>query len=1072
MRDRLALSEALEVDGNAPGRLSRSWFAHCAGLEQCGSAAATSRALLPTDRIAKDAPGSLASPPQESSGTNSAMRLERSVAHEGSGLDRFFAAGHQLPFVRLGYHACVHTAPLGNVQLGKYELLCLLATGGMASVHLARAKGIGGFEKLLVIKRIHPRAVGDPSFIQMFLDEARIAATLEHSNVVHVFDVGSAQDEVFLAMEFLHGHDVWSIVRARPGPLPFDATFAIVIGACAGLHYAHEKRGARGHPLHLVHRDVSPSNIVVTYDGGVKVIDFGIAKATNRLADTKSGGLKGKPGYMSPEQCAGEALDRRSDVFCVGILLYELTTGTRLFGAKETEYLRFKAIVESDAVPPSALVPGFPAELERIVLRALARDASKRHPTALDLQRDLEELARELRLDVSPTSLAKFMETTFREELDAWRAAEQTGASLAERVAVAAQERPISFVAMPSGEATTKTEVHASIQRGVIEFDPTEPPSEPRPSPLNTKGGTVQRMAVTRTFSLENMRRSASRRWRKGAALGALTVIVTAALFAARTRTRQTSAPPPAAHVPAMIPITSLPLPASTSRAALEAYAEGIQAQRDGASTTALSKFEQATEKDPMLAAAHLRAAIVLQDYDAQQVPARFERARELRQFMSERDQGLLDAVEPTAARSPADPAESERRLFTLLQRYPGDAEVAFLFATLQGTAGDVPESVVSAKMALALDPQYMAPLALLGEGEAYLGDFEQALKDLDRCMTASGAATQCLYMSNLIQAQRGACDAAAQQRHLATTPVSTVAEEALAEAAIARGEPLSVAKALVDRQIGALLEGTQAVVAAGYAYRLAILSGNFGAAEAAAHHLEQVSASDPDVGWHVFAASALCDVFAETGRTREEGKVARAFLTNLGTWAPEKRVDDDGISRDQVPRLLAHERSAGVLSRDEMVAKRSEWLASWEARVPAFYRGYLWLEAYAETVETPEDAREALDALPRYGGVPPFRMNNSVSVGRVYWLAGQLDEAQSLLEQEVHACTAIRWAYRHVRAVYLLGRVKEARGDVAGACAAYEDVLARWGHAAPRSMTADDAKARMLLLACARTAP
>jgi serine/threonine protein kinase/tetratricopeptide (TPR) repeat protein len=964
----------------------------------------------------------------------------------------------------------VRAATRGQAELGKYELLCLLATGGMASVHLARAKGIGGFEKLLVIKRILPRAAGDESFIQMFLDEARIAATLEHSNVAHVFDVGSVQNEVFLAMEFLHGQDVRTIFRASQGPIPFDPTFAITIGICAGLHYAHEKRGANGQPLGLVHRDVSPSNVVVTYDGGVKVIDFGIAKATNRLGNTKSGVLKGKPGYMSPEQCTGKTLDRRSDVFCVGIMLYELTTGTRLFGSKDAEYLQLKAIVESDVAPPSTLVPGYPPELERIVLRALARDANQRYQTALELQRDLEVLARSLRLDVSPTSLAKFMEATFREELDAWRAAEQSGVTQAEHV-VSGKGRLTSLgrIAIPAGASTETQKPEESARGGVDQFDSTQlAVAESSTPPSKTRPDTATRLVVTAP-QLEETHRSASRRRRAMAAFGAVAVVTAAALLVQRGRTLAIHTPPnnDQAPAPAPTPITSLPLPPSTSREALAAYEEGMQAQRDGASSTALTKFDLATEKDPMLAAAHLRAAILLQDYDPAQVAAHFERARGLRKYLSERDQGLLEAVEPTAARSPADPAESAKRLFALSRRYPGDAEIAFLFGTLQGAAGDVVESAASAKKAIAIDSEYLAPLALLGEEEAYLGDFDQALKDLERCMTASGAATQCLNVSNLIHAQRGDCDATAQQRNLATTTQSHVAEAALAEAALARGEPLSVVETFVDRQIAALLKGTQAVAAESYAHRFAIVSGDFDAAEAAARRLETAVAADPSAQWHQFVASGLGDVYVETGRIAEEGAAARAVLEKMASWTPEKRVDDDGISRDQVPRLLAHERHAGILSRDELVAKRAAWLASWEARVPAFYRGYLWLEAYAETVETPEDAREALDALPRFGGVPAFRMNNSVSVGRVYWLAGDLDEALPLLEQEARSCTALRWAYRHVRALYMLGRTREARGDVSGACAAYKDVLARWGHAVPRSLTADDVRGRMRVLAC-----
>ncbi len=363
--------------------------------------------------------------------------------------------------------AAVGLAPGRDATLGRYEVLCLLATGGMASVHLARAAGIGGFEKLLVIKRILPHAAKDESFIQMFLDEARIAATLDHANVAHVFDVGSAHGDVFLAMEFLHGHDLRSIVRRIDGPLPIGPALAIAISMCAGLHYAHDKRGPDGQLLGLVHRDVSPSNVVVTYDGSVKVIDFGIAKATNRLGETMSGALKGKPGYMSPEQCLGDReLDRRSDVFCVGIVLYELTTGTRLFGGRGTEFAQLREIVEVDVAPPSTAVATYPPALERIVLKALRREPNERYQTALELQRDLEAFALAARADVSPSQLAGLMQAKFSDELAAWRAAEREGISLAEYlVARGKPERASRDSVTELGGAPTETAPEPNRER-------------------------------------------------------------------------------------------------------------------------------------------------------------------------------------------------------------------------------------------------------------------------------------------------------------------------------------------------------------------------------------------------------------------------------------------------------------------------------------------------------------------------------------------------------------------------------------------------------------------------------
>src|SRR6516165_5452866 len=220
------------------------------------------------------------------------------------------------------------------IPFGKYELISRLAAGGMAEIFLARTKSIQGFEKYLVIKRILSHRSQDPEFVRMFLDEARVAATLDHPNIVQIYDVGHVDNEYFIAMEYLRGHNLIEIVRAgaklgyfKP---PLEHVMSVLTGVCAGLHYAHDKRDFQGRPLDIVHRDVTPQNIVVSFDGAVKIVDFGIAKAATREVETLAGTLKGKIGYMSPEQCRGAAVVLRSDVFAVGISLYELTTGKRL----------------------------------------------------------------------------------------------------------------------------------------------------------------------------------------------------------------------------------------------------------------------------------------------------------------------------------------------------------------------------------------------------------------------------------------------------------------------------------------------------------------------------------------------------------------------------------------------------------------------------------------------------------------------------------------------------------------------------------------------------------------------
>jgi serine/threonine protein kinase len=308
------------------------------------------------------------------------------------------------------------------MRVGRYQIVRRLAIGGMAELYLGYTRGMHGFEKLVCLKRILPHYAENPEFVRMFLDEARLAATLEHSNIAHVYDIGQHQGSYFFAMEYVHGRSLAEVMRAvtvARKPLPLEYSLQIVIGTCAGLHYAHERVGLDGTPLGIVHRDVSPPNIIITYDGLVKVVDFGIAKAATARSSTDVGTLKGKVPYMSPEQCRSEVADRRSDIFSIGILLYELSVGRRLFAA-ETEIAIMRKIVTGGFPPPTSIHANYPPELEAIVMRALQLHAAHRWPTARDLQLELEEFALDYRLALSSARLATFMEDLFDAETRKW----------------------------------------------------------------------------------------------------------------------------------------------------------------------------------------------------------------------------------------------------------------------------------------------------------------------------------------------------------------------------------------------------------------------------------------------------------------------------------------------------------------------------------------------------------------------------------------------------------------------------------------------------------------------------
>lgn len=303
-----------------------------------------------------------------------------------------------------------------GLTVGRYSLLSRLAVGGMAEIWLARQLGPQGFEKFVVIKRILDGLGTDPEFVGMFLDEARIAAQLNHPHIVQIFDLGEEAGAFYIAMEYLPGENLAAIARSasrNSRTLPPSLAVRIIADAAEGLAYAHAKTGADGKLLGIVHRDVSPQNIFVTYDGVVKVLDFGIAKAAIRESQTMAGQIKGKTSYMSPEQARGQTIDGRSDIFALGILLFELVTRTRLFHHPDP-FQALQLVAGDDPIPLAHEVRSeIPLDLSSIISRALSRDPAKRYPTARHFHSDMEEWMRGQKEVPGRAELAGYMGESF-----------------------------------------------------------------------------------------------------------------------------------------------------------------------------------------------------------------------------------------------------------------------------------------------------------------------------------------------------------------------------------------------------------------------------------------------------------------------------------------------------------------------------------------------------------------------------------------------------------------------------------------------------------------------------------
>lgn len=362
-------------------------------------------------------------------------------------------------------------APSPSVQLpapfGKYLLQSLLAVGGMAEVYRAKIFGASGFEKEMVVKRILPKYAQNPAFIQMLIDEAKIAVSLTHGNIVPIYELGELSGSYYIAMEYVEGRTILDILRDAHGkrvPISWPQCLGIAAEVCRGLAYAHDRLDpSTGKPLGLVHRDINPRNIVITRGGEVKILDFGIARASTKRHQTASGVIKGTPGYMSPEQMYGHSIDHRSDIYCVGIMVFELLTLRRLFPVWDVAEMR--QVFEAGPIPaPSSLNPAVPRELDAVVLTALAPQAADRWQTAADFEEALRTAIARAGVAVTASGLAR--------ELQAIVAADAVRSAGPQAVAV--QQPPLPTTAPPSLPESTPAAATTKPK-------PTTPATQPMP---------------------------------------------------------------------------------------------------------------------------------------------------------------------------------------------------------------------------------------------------------------------------------------------------------------------------------------------------------------------------------------------------------------------------------------------------------------------------------------------------------------------------------------------------------------------------------------------------------------
>jgi serine/threonine protein kinase len=377
------------------------------------------------------------------------------------------------------------------VKFGRYILLDRINVGGMAEVFRGKMQGVQGFERMVALKRILPNIAADPDFIEMFVDEAKLAVQLQHANIAQIFDLGTVEDTYYIAMEYVSGTDLrsmWDRARTRNRLLPIAMSCHVIQKACEGLDAAHRKKDEDGEDIGLVHRDVSPQNVLISFEGEVKVFDFGIAKAAGKVSKTQAGVLKGKFGYMSPEQVRGIELDNRSDIFAVGIVLYELLVGDRLF-LGESDFSTLEKVRNVEMVPPTRLNKNLSPHLERIVMKALAKTREDRYRYASEMAEDLQRYLFATNQPFSRTDLQRYMQQHFKEEMQK----EKERLDRYKAITFEQFEEEETHSGSRSGERM-RTEANVSFQTPLTRPDPPQQAREPTRSAVHP---TPQREVVS-----------------------------------------------------------------------------------------------------------------------------------------------------------------------------------------------------------------------------------------------------------------------------------------------------------------------------------------------------------------------------------------------------------------------------------------------------------------------------------------------------------------------------------------------------------------------------------------------
>ncbi|HTQ43098.1 MAG TPA: serine/threonine-protein kinase [Polyangiaceae bacterium] len=898
----------------------------------------------------------------------------------------------------------------------RYVIEELLGAGGMGQVFRAWDPRL---QRSVALKIVRPEeALGGSSggsgrgldASERLLREARAAAALDHPNAVSVFDVGEVDGQTYIAMELVDGKTLSAYVG--DAGLSLETRLRWLTDVARALAAAH-RRG-------LVHRDIKPGNVMVREDGVVKVLDFGIARRV------RAGEVEAASKRIDALRISPAASTQTAD----GVVL-----GTPLYMAPEQmrgESIDARADQFSWGVLAYELLAGRNPWLDEphVAIAILTTDP-----------KPLKTLVPELPVVVTETvtkALSKRAADRFDSMDDVVAALDSVLGKALSRPPVRVSGGPTSAL----GGATTRLT-----------------PAQGAEAAVPSRTGTGRKTSLAGVLAIGIACVAAA-----GLAISARTWTRAAATAASASASASAASSAPTV-------VTELPSPTSGSPEAIAAYRRGLEAQRAGSLLTERRELGAATAADPEMAQAWLRLAIAeIWTRDPTDAREHYRHAVDLLARLDAHDRALLDAAEPVIQRVPMDFAEHARRLGEAVARFPHDAELAGAQAYAVYRMGRWKEAIDAYEHAIALDPSQAEQFRFEGLSRAYLGDFDGARATADACDKACPTSGMCPMLRLALSEQAGDC--AAEEANARSIMLKSTDEgyDWFGDALASEDKPVEAVREALRLHVQHMPKDAVAFRTAGDAVQLALWQGDFTTAERLTADVEKLASEVPTEEEHAYAAGPLVLAYLESGRTADARRAAEAFLARRASWTVASANTLSGLQRTVVP-LMFEARIVGGAPAAEVKAQRDGFLHDWAAHLPEAHAHLAWVATYAY-VATPEEAREAMASLPEYSPLPVFRSATlwTAAEGHVRLLAGDVAGALPLLEHGAGVCLALTHPVERVRAQLDLGAAREASGDRDGACKAYASVVARYGAAKPRSVTAEQAKARAAHLGCSAT--